>query len=71
MGIMNQGVFFSLDKKTHRFALFLWMMLTMLVFLLLFGPPEFWMILYKLGLDEKLRPIQTWLALFFTAGYQG
>ena len=63
--------FYSLDKKVHRLVLLLWMGISMFVFMLLFGPHEFWWILQKLGLGEVMTSIKFWLSGFFTAGYNG
>jgi len=59
-----------LHKKTLKVAVLLWMAVIMFVYLLLFGPPEFWWLMQRLGLDVALQPIRAWLTQFFTAGYQ-
>lgn len=65
---MNHNAFFSFDNAKNRFVLLVWIVLTLFVFLLLFGPPELWWVLQKIGLDEALRSAQLWLSAFFRAG---
>ena len=47
----------------------LWMVIVIFVHLLLFGPPEFWLFIERLGLLGLLQGWASWLAPFFTAGY--
>ena len=47
----------------------LWMSLVIFVYLLLFGPPEFWVFIQRLGVLEILQAWASWLASFLTADY--
>jgi hypothetical protein len=53
-----------------KIGLCAWMGAVMFVFLVLFGPPEFWSVVQRLGIVYgKLCQLQVWLQSFFTAGY--
>jgi hypothetical protein len=47
----------------------LWMCLAVFLYLLLFGPPEFWSIFNRMGIGYIFQQWQTWLQPYFTAGY--
>jgi hypothetical protein len=47
----------------------IWMFLAVFVYLLLFGPPEFWSICERMGTWYLFRQWHDWLQPFFTAGY--
>ena len=47
----------------------LWMFLAVFVYLLLFGPPEFWSISDRMGIGYIFQQWQAWLQPYFTAGY--
>jgi hypothetical protein len=53
-----------------KISLCAWMGAVTFVFLLLFGPPEFWSVVQRLGVYGKLHQLQVWLQPFFTAGYR-
>jgi len=60
------------DSPAHvmiKMGIFLWMFIIIFTYLLLFGPPEFWSILDRLGLGIFFHTCYNWLAPFFTAGY--
>ena len=46
-----------------------WMFTVIFVYLLLFGPPEFWSICERIGVMYTLQQWQAWLQPYFTAGY--
>ena len=52
-----------------KIGLCVWMGAVMFVFLLLFGPPEFWSVMQRLDVPIKLYQLQVWLQSFFTSGY--
>jgi hypothetical protein len=54
---------------TIKIGIFLWMFIVIFLYLLLFGPPEFWSILERLGLGYFFRVWRDALQPFFTAGY--
>lgn len=47
----------------------LWMFLAIFVYLLLFGPPEFWLFVQRLGVLETLQGWASWLQPFLRADY--
>jgi hypothetical protein len=49
--------------------LVVWMFLTVFMYLLLFGSPEFWFFVDRLGLSGVLVAWRSWLEPFFTANY--
>jgi hypothetical protein len=53
-----------------QIAVIVWMVTVMFVFLVLFGPPEFWTLIKKLGINDELIRLQTLLQSFFTASYK-
>jgi hypothetical protein len=52
-----------------KMCVLLWMVIVIFVYLLLFGPPEFWSILDRLGLGYFFRVWRDALQPFLTAGY--
>jgi len=46
-----------------------WMFLVVFIYLLLFGPPEFWSFIERLGFLNVLQAWRSWLEPFFTAEY--
>jgi hypothetical protein len=46
-----------------------WMFLVVFIYLLLFGPPEFWLFIERLGFVDGLQIWRAWLEPFFTAEY--
>jgi hypothetical protein len=64
-----------LSEKTRgtqtsvKFLVCLWMFLTVFLYLLLFGPPEFWSICQRLGIGQIFQQWQAWLQPYFTADY--
>jgi hypothetical protein len=51
------------------FIILLWMFAVLLVFLALFGPPEFWLLAEQIGINDKLAGLGAWLKPLFTANY--
>jgi len=47
----------------------IWMLLVVFIYLLLFGPPEFWFFIQRLDLFDLLKAWRSWLEPFFTADY--
>ena len=45
----------------------IWMFLVVFLYLLLLGPPEFWLFIDRLGLSNILEACKLWLQPFFTA----
>lgn len=54
---------------TIKTIIFFWMFIVIFVFLLLFGPPEFWSIADRIGLRVFFKDIRNWLQPFLEAGY--
>lgn len=56
-----------LERKGQlvQIALFLWMAAITFVFLIRWGPQEFWIIMARFGLEDKLEPFRQWLAYIF------
>jgi hypothetical protein len=52
-----------------KMGVFLWMIIVIFVYLLLFGPPEFWSISEQSGLGHYFHVWRDALLPFFTAGY--
>jgi hypothetical protein len=52
-----------------RLTIFFWMVLVIFVYLLLFGPPEFWSISDRLGFRIIFKDIHNWLVPLLSAGY--
>ncbi len=46
-----------------------WMFLAVFVYLLLFGPPEFWSISDRMGVGDLFQQWHAWLQPYFTAVY--
>ncbi len=46
-----------------------WIFLAIFLYLLLFGPPEFWSFIERFGLLNVLQAWRAWLQPFFTADY--
>ena len=46
-----------------------WMFLVVFTYLLLLGPPEFWLFIERLGFLNILQAWKSWLEPFFTANY--
>ena len=46
-----------------------WMITVIFLYLLLFGPPEFWSISERLGFSHLFQICRDWLQPFFIAGY--
>ena len=46
-----------------------WMFFIVFLYLLLFGPPEFWLFIERLGLNNLLQSWRSWLEPFLTANY--
>lgn len=63
-----------LERAMHsvwiKIVLVSWMILALFVHLLLFGPPEFWFFIDRLGLAGELQVWQAWLRPFFVAEYR-
>jgi hypothetical protein len=55
---------------TLKILVCIWMFLAVFVFLLLFGPPEFWSICQRMGVGYIFQHWEAWLQPYFTAGYQ-
>ena len=58
-----------LIPRMARMGIFFWMFVVIFIYLLLFGPPEFWSIVDRLGLNHFLYSLRDWLQPFLTAGY--
>ena len=54
---------------TAKVGIFFWMLAVIFLYLLLFGPPEFWFIIGRLGFNKVFRVWHEWLEPFFKAGY--
>lgn len=52
-----------------KMGIFFWMFSVIFIYLLLFGPPEFWSISKRLGFSNFFKVCRDWLQPFFTAGY--
>jgi len=52
-----------------KIGVFFWMFIVIFVYLLLFGPPEFWFFMDRIGLYDNLLGWVSWLQSFFSAGY--
>jgi len=52
-----------------KVILSVWMFLVVFIHLLLFGSPEFWLFIERLGLLNILQAWRSWLEPFFTANY--
>jgi hypothetical protein len=52
-----------------KLLLCIWMGAVIFIFLIMFGPPEFWSIGQGLGIYDGLMKLQGLLTPFFTAGY--
>jgi hypothetical protein len=50
-------------------GIFFWMFSAVLIYILMFGPPEFWYILEKIGVWHFLKEIRVFLQPFFTADH--
>ncbi len=63
----------SVPKGMHsiwiKTILIAWMFLTVFIYLVLFGSPEFWLFVERLGLLNVLQGLNSWLKPFFTANY--
>lgn len=62
----NQKYFMALPLKI---GLFFWMCLIVSVYLILFGPPEFWALAQRVGFQDLLYKLQAWIRPFLTAEY--
>jgi hypothetical protein len=58
-----------LHLTTIRIGIFFWMVLVIFVYLLLFGPPEFWSISTRLGFRSFFEACRDLLRPFFTAAH--
>lgn len=47
----------------------IWMFLAVFLYLLLFGPPEFWSVLDRMGVGYIFQQWSAWLQPYFTASY--
>jgi hypothetical protein len=54
---------------TVKVGIFFWMFIVILVYLSLFGPPEFWSIVERLGIWYFFKEVHVWLRPFLEAGY--
>ena len=52
-----------------KVIILIWMFAVIFTYLILFGPPEFWSISQRLGIDSALHQFEVWLRPFFTAEY--
>lgn len=52
-----------------KICIIFWMFVIIFVYLLLFGPPEFWSISERLGLSRLFQELQGVLQPLFTAVY--
>jgi len=59
-----------LNKKMVKFAIIVWIVSVIFVYLLLYGPDQFWWVMDQLDLSEKLYPLRAVILNFFSAGYQ-
>jgi hypothetical protein len=59
----------SIRSVWMKVVIALWMVLVLFTYVLLFGPPEFWLFLDRLGLSSILQAWKSWLEPFFTADY--
>ena len=51
------------------FVMFIWIFAVLLVYLVLFGPPEFWLLAKQIGINDQLAAFGSWLQPLFTANY--
>ena len=52
-----------------KMGILFWMFTVIFVYLLLFGPAEFWEISQRLGFSNFFHVCRNWLRPFFMAGY--
>jgi hypothetical protein len=52
-----------------KVGIFFWMLSAVLLYILMFGPPEFWYIFEKMGVWYFLKEIRVFLQPFLTADY--
>jgi len=52
-----------------KITLCIWMGAVIFIFLIMFGPPEFWSVARRLGISGGLRQLENLLTPFLTAGY--
>ena len=52
-----------------KLLLCIWMEAVIFIFLIMFGPPQFWSIVQRLGIYGELMKLQGLLTPFFTASY--
>jgi hypothetical protein len=61
----------NIIKKIPIILLLLfWIVLVMVVFLVLYGPPEVQSIVHRMGFDNGFSRLYEWLSAFFVAEYQ-
>ncbi len=61
---------YTLDIPLWKKVFFLlWVFFVVALHFLFFGPPEFWSIFGRLGLNDLFQGVIAWLQSFFTAGY--
>jgi len=62
-----------ISKRVHpgwvKAVVATWMFIVVFASLILFGPPEIWLFMERLGLATVLQSLKSWLEPFFTADY--
>jgi hypothetical protein len=51
------------------FVILIWMFAVLVVYFVLFGPSEFWLLAERIGINDKLVELRTWLQPLLTANY--
>jgi hypothetical protein len=51
------------------FVILTWMFAVLVVYFVLSGPSGFWLLAARIGINDKLVELRTWLQPLFTANY--
>ncbi len=65
LSLMSKGIYSVWVKA----VLMAWIFLFLFIHLLLFGPPEFWSFIERLGFLNMLQSWRSWLEPLFKADY--
>ncbi len=60
------------EPTTHAaiyLIILIWMFAVLVVYLVLFGPSEFWLLVGRIGINDKLVELRAWLQPLLTAKY--
>lgn len=58
------------NALVFKVVVLLWVLAVTFVYILFFGPPEFWWLLEQIGLREPINALRSWLLPYFTSGYK-